>query len=408
EEDVPLEQVHVGDLVRVRPGEKIPVDGIVVEGLSSVDESMISGEPVPVEKVPGEKVTGATVNGTGALVMRAERVGRDTMLSQIVRMVADAQRSRAPIQALADKVSGWFVPGVMLVAVIAFIVWNLVGPEPRLAHALVNAIAVLIIACPCALGLATPMSIMVGTGRGATSGVLVKNAEALELMEKIDTLVVDKTGTLTLGKPTLIAVVAAQGFDDADVLRLAAAIEKGSEHPLAAAIVEGAEERGLSLPASSGFASQTGKGVTGIVENRTVALGNAALMAELGVDAVPLQPRADEHRAEGQGVMFVAIDAKLAGIVVVADPIKESAVSAVAELRRSGMRIVMLTGDNARTAEAVARRVGIDEVLADVLPDQKQAKVQQLRSQGRRVAMAGDGINDAPALAAADVGIAMG
>ena len=408
EEDVPLEQVHVGDLVRVRPGEKIPVDGTVVEGRSSVDESMISGEPVPVEKVPGEKVTGATVNGTGTLVMRAERVGRDTMLSQIVRMVADAQRSRAPIQALADKVSGWFVPGVILVAVIAFIVWNLVGPEPRLAHALVNAIAVLIIACPCALGLATPMSIMVGTGRGATSGVLVKNAEALELMEKIDTLVVDKTGTLTLGKPTLISVVTAQDFGEADVLRLAAAIEKGSEHPLAAAIVEGAEGRGLSLPTSSGFASHTGKGVTGTVEDRAVALGNTALMAELDVDAAPLQARADEHRAEGEGVMFVAIDGKLAGIVVVADPIKESAVAAVAELRRSGMHVVMLTGDNARTAEAVARRVGIDEVMADVLPDQKQAKVQQLRSQGRRVAMAGDGINDAPALAAADVGIAMG
>ena len=408
EEDVPLEHVIVGDLLRVRPGEKMPVDGVVEEGRSSVDESMISGEPVPVEKVLGDKVTGATVNGTGSLLVRAERVGRDTMLSQIVRMVADAQRSRAPIQALADKVSGWFVPAVVLVSVAAFLVWSLAGPEPRLAHALVNAIAVLIIACPCALGLATPMSIMVGTGRGATAGVLVKNAEALELMEKIDTLVVDKTGTLTVGKPKLISVVTAQGFDEADTLRLAAAIEKGSEHPLAAAIVDGAQERGLDLPASSDFDSHTGKGVTGLVEGRRVALGNAALMDELRVNAAPLRVRADEHRAEGEGVMFVAVDGKLAGIVVVADPIKESAVSAVAELRRSGMRIVMLTGDNTRTAEAVARRVGIDEVMADVLPDQKQAKVQELRNQGRRVAMAGDGINDAPALAAADVGIAMG
>ena len=408
EEDIPLGHVHVGDLLRIRPGEKVPVDGLVVEGRSSVDESMISGEPVPVEKVPGERITGATVNGTGSLVMRADRVGRDTMLSQIVRMVADAQRSRAPIQALADKVSGWFVPAVVLVAVAAFIVWNLAGPEPRLTHALVNAIAVLIIACPCALGLATPMSIMVGTGRGATAGVLVKNAEALELMEKIDTLVVDKTGTLTMGKPKLISVVAAQGFDEADVLRLAAAIEKGSEHPLAAAIVEGAVERGLNVPTSSGFASHTGKGVTGTVDDRAVALGNAALMTDLGTDAAPLQDLADKHRAEGEGVMFVAIEGKLAGIVIVADPIKESAVSAVAELRRSGIRVVMLTGDNSRTAEAVARRVGIDEVMADVLPDQKQAKVQQLRHEGRRVAMAGDGINDAPALAAADVGIAMG
>ena len=409
EEDVPLEHVDVGDLLRVRPGEKVPVDGIVTEGRSSVDESMISGEPVPVEKVPGEKVTGATVNGTGSLLMRAERVGRDTMLSQIVRMVADAQRSRAPIQALADKVSGWFVPAVVLVSVAAFIVWSLVGPEPRLAHALVNAIAVLIIACPCALGLATPMSIMVGTGRGATAGVLVKNAEALELMEKIDTLVVDKTGTLTIGKPKLVSVTTANGFDEAEVLRLAAALERGSEHPLAAAIVEGAEERGLDLPASSDFASHTGKGVTGTVDGRKVALGNAALMTDLAVDADPLQADADKHRAEGQGVMIVAIDGKLAGLVVVADPIKDSAVQAVAELRRAGIYIVMMTGDNRRTAEAVARRVGgIDEVIADVLPDQKQAKVEELRKQGRRVAMAGDGINDAPALAAADVGIAMG
>ena len=408
EEDVPLEHVHVGDLLRIRPGEKVPVDGIVVEGHSSVDESMISGEPVPVEKLPGQKVTGATVNGTGGLLMRAERVGRDTMLAQIVRMVADAQRSRAPIQKLADQVSAWFVPGVVLVSIAAFIVWNLVGPDPRLAHALVNAIAVLIIACPCALGLATPMSIMVGTGKGATVGVLVKNAEALELMEKIDTLVVDKTGTLTLGKPKLIAVKPVNGFDEAEVLRLAAALERGSEHPLAAAIVEGAEERGLELQSSSAFKSITGKGVTGTVENRKVTLGNRALMADLAIDSSSLELQADEHRAEGQGVMFVAIDGKLAGLLVVADPIKDSAVGAVAELQRHGVHVVMMTGDNRRTAEAVARRVGIDEVIAEVLPDQKQAKVEELRKLDRRVAMAGDGINDAPALAAADVGIAMG
>ena len=408
EEDLPLDQVKAGDVLRVRPGEKVPVDGVVTEGRSSIDESMISGEPVPVEKVPGEKVTGATVNGTGGLLMRAERVGRDTMLSQIVRMVADAQRSRAPIQALADKVSGWFVPAVVLVSVVAFIVWNFAGPEPRLAHALVNAIAVLIIACPCALGLATPMSIMVGTGRGASAGVLVKNAEALELMEKIDTLVVDKTGTLTVGKPRLVSVVAAGGFDEADVLRVAAAVEKGSEHPLAAAIVEGAEDRGIVVPSSENFASVTGKGVTGRVDGREVALGNRPMLAEAGIDPVELEPRADESRAKAQGVMFVAIDRKIAGLLIVADPIKESAAEAVAELRRSGIHVVMLTGDNRRTAEAVAAQVGIDEVMADVLPDQKQAKVQQLRAQGRRVAMAGDGINDAPALAAADVGIAMG
>ena len=408
EEDVPLEHVHVGDTLRVRPGEKVPVDGIVVDGRSAVDESMISGEPVPVEKVPGEKVTGATVNGTGSLLMTAERVGRDTMLSQIVRMVAAAQRSRAPIQALADRVSGWFVPSVVAVSVIAFIVWNLFGPSPPLAHALVNAVAVLIIACPCALGLATPMSIMVGTGRGAAAGVLIKNAEALELMEKVDTLVVDKTGTLTLGKPKLIAVEPAESFDEQEVLRLAASLERGSEHPLAAAIVEGAEERGIELPASTDFESHTGKGVTGKVEGRKVALGNVALMKGLGVDACSLEAQAHDHRLEGRGVMLVAIDQKLAGLVVVADPVKDSAVEAIAALHKEGMRIVMMTGDNRQTAEAVARRVGIDEVIAEVLPDQKQAKVQELKKEGRRVAMAGDGINDAPALAAADVGIAMG
>jgi len=408
EQDVPLSDVQVGDLLRIRPGEKVPVDGVVVEGHSSVDESMITGEPVPVEKAAGDKVTGATVNGTGSLLMRAERVGRDTMLSQIVRMVAAAQRSRAPIQALADKVSGWFVPSVVAVSVIAFIVWSLFGPPPPLSHAVVNAIAVLIIACPCALGLATPMSIMVGTGRGAMAGVLVKNAEALELMEKIDTLIVDKTGTLTLGKPRLVAVEPAAGFDEAHVLRLAASLERGSEHPLAAAIVEGAQDRGADLPESKDFQSHTGKGVTGTVDGRRVALGNAALMAELGVDAAELQDRAAELQDEGSGVMFVAIDARFAGIVVVADPIKDSAVEAIAELHRQGIRIVMMTGDNQRTADAVARKVEIDDVMAEVLPDQKQSKVEQLRAEGRRVAMAGDGINDAPALAAADVGIAMG
>ena len=409
EEDIPLEHVHVGDTLRIRPGEKVPVDGIVLEGRSSVDESMITGEPVPVEKVEGARLTGATVNGTGSLLMRAERVGRDTMLSQIVRMVADAQRSRAPIQALADKVSAWFVPAVVLIAALAFAAWYLIGPEPRLSHALVNAVAVLIIACPCALGLATPMSIMVGTGRGATAGVLVKNAEALELMEKIDTLVVDKTGTLTVGKPKLMSVQPASGFAEDEVLALAAALERGSEHPLAEAIVSGAAERGLAIPASSDFASHTGKGVTGTVDGRQVALGNRALLGDAGVDARELESAADALRSDGQGVMFVAVDGRLAGLVAVADPIKESAAEAVQALRRAGVRLVMMTGDNARTAEAVARRIGgIDEVIADVLPQQKQAKVEELRRAGRRVAMAGDGINDAPALAAADVGIAMG
>ena len=408
EQDVPLSEVHVGDLLRIRPGEKIPVDGIVVEGRSSVDESMITGEPVPVEKLAGEKVTGATVNGTGSLLMRAERVGRDTMLSQIVRMVAGAQRSRAPIQRLADKVSAWFVPSVIAVSLIAFAVWSLFGPAPPLGHAIVNAIAVLIIACPCALGLATPMSIMVGTGRGASAGVLVKNAEALELMEKIDTLVVDKTGTLTVGKPQLIAARTIGDFEETEMLRLAASLERGSEHPLAAAIVEGAQERGIELAASKDFDSRTGKGVLGRVDGRKVALGNAALMSEFGVDPGPLEGEADGHRSKGEGVMFVAIDRKLSGLLVVADPVKDSAAAAIAELHRDGIRIVMLTGDNRHTAEAVARAIGIDEVMAEVLPDQKQAKIEELKREGRRVAMAGDGINDAPALAAADVGIAMG
>jgi Cu+-exporting ATPase len=408
ERDVPLEHIHVGDLLRVRPGEKVPVDGDVVEGHSSVDESMITGEPIPVEKLAGDKVTGATVNGTGSVLMRATRVGKDTMLSQIVRMVAAAQRSRAPVQKLADQVSAWFVPSVIIVSLIAFMVWNMFGPAPPLSHAIVNAIAVLIIACPCALGLATPMSIMVGIGRGATSGVLVRNAEALELMERVDTLVVDKTGTLTRGRPKLVAVEPADGVDEAGVLRLAAALERGSEHPLAAAIVEAAEERGLELPLSSQFASHTGKGVTGTVDGRKVALGNEILMNEVGAEASRFEGKGDEHRTQGEGVMFIAIDGKSAGLLVVADPIKESAVDAIAQLRRDGIQVVMLTGDNGRTADAVARRVGIDEVMAEILPDQKQAKVEELRLKGRRVVMAGDGINDAPALAAADVGIAMG
>ena len=409
EQDVALELVIVGDLLRVRPGEKVPVDGVVVEGRSSVDESMISGEPIPVEKEAGAALTGATVNGTGSLVMKAERVGRDTMLSQIVRMVAEAQRSRAPIQALADKVSGWFVPAVILVSVTTFIIWSLIGPEPRLAHALVNAIAVLIIACPCALGLATPMSIMVGTGRGASAGVLVKNAEALELMEKIDTLVVDKTGTLTIGKPKLQSVIAAPPHGEAEVLRLAAALERGSEHPLAAAIVDGAADRKIKLPASENFISHTGKGVSGTIEGHEVVLGNRAMLEQVGVDPTALEAQADALRAQGQGVLFVVIDRNLAGIVAVADPIKESAAQAIAGLRRAGVRVVMLTGDNRRTADAVARSIGgIDEIFADVLPDQKQAVIARLRGEGRVVAMAGDGINDAPALAAADVGIAMG
>jgi Cu+-exporting ATPase len=340
--------------------------------------------------------------------MRAERVGRDTMLSQIVRMVAAAQRSRAPIQKLADKVSGWFVPSVVAVSLLAFVVWSLFGPPPPLSHAIVNAIAVLIIACPCALGLATPMSIMVGTGRGASAGVLIKNAEALELMEKIDTLVVDKTGTLTVGKPKLIAVNPIGDFGEAEVLALAAALEKGSEHPLAAAVIEGAEERKIAIPHTRDFQSHTGKGVTGIVDGRQVALGNAALLGEFGVDASSLDQQADQHRSRAEGVMFVAIDRKAAGLLVVADPVKDSAAEAIAELHRDGIRIVMLTGDNRRTAEAVARQVGIDEVIAGVLPDHKQAKVEELKSAGKHVAMAGDGINDAPALAAADVGIAMG
>jgi len=392
----------------VRPGEKIPVDGVVLEGRSTVDESMITGEPIPVEKATGDPVTGATVNGTGGFVMRAERVGGDTLLAQIVQMVSEAQRSRAPIQRLADVVAGYFVPAVVATAVLTFVVWSLFGPAPAMAYAVINAVAVLIIACPCALGLATPMSIMVGTGRGATAGVLVKNAEALEVMERVDTLVVDKTGTLTEGKPRLSHVVAGEECDDDTVLRLAASLERGSEHPLAAAIVAGAEDRGLALAEAADFESITGMGVIGTVEGRQVALGNSKLMERQGVAVEPLTARADELRGQGETVMFVALDGRSAGLVAVADPIKETTPEAIRRLHEDGVAIVMLTGDNRRTAEAVARELGIDRVAADVLPDQKSVIVKRLQDEGHVVAMAGDGINDAPALAQAQVGIAMG
>ena len=408
EEDVPLPHVQVGDLLRVRPGEKLPVDGVVVEGRTSVDESMVTGEPIPVEKEAGARVTGGTVNGTGSVVMRTERVGADTLLAQIVRMVSEAQRSRAPIQKLADRIAAWFVPAVVVVSLLAFAAWSIWGPEPRLALALVAAVAVLIIACPCALGLATPMAIMVGTGRGAQAGVLIKNAEALERLEAVDTVVVDKTGTLTEGKPRLSEVVAAAGFDEKTVLRLAAGLEQGSEHPLAAAIVNGARERGVDVATSSEFESHTGKGVTGTVAGRDVALGNAALMKDMQVDVTRLAGRADELRGDGGTVMFVAIDRRAAGLVGVIDPVKPSTAEAIELLHREGLRIVMLTGDNRTTAEAVARKLGLDDVRADVLPAQKREVVQQLQREGHRVAMAGDGINDAPALAEAAVGIAMG
>jgi len=408
EEDVPLEHVQVGDRLRVRPGEKVPVDGVVLEGASSVDESMVTGEPIPAEKSPGSRVTGGTVNGTGSLVMRAERVGRDTLLARIVQMVSEAQRSRAPIQRLADVVAGYFVPAVVLAAVITFIVWAVAGPEPRLAHALVNAVAVLIIACPCALGLATPMSIMVGTGRGALGGVLIKNAEALEVLEKVDTLVVDKTGTLTEGKPRLTSVVVASGGDEGELVRLAASLERASEHPLAAAIVAGAAERGVALAAANDFRSFTGKGVEGKVEGRAVALGTRALLEELGVAVGGLAEPAEALRRDGQTVVFVAVDGKAAGLVGVADPIKASTPEAIRLLHAAGVRLVMLTGDSRTTAEAVARQLGIDQVIAEVLPEQKGEVVKKLQREGRVVAMAGDGVNDAPALAQAQVGIAMG
>jgi Cu+-exporting ATPase len=408
EEDIPLEQVQPGNLLRVRPGEKIPVDGVVTDGISSVDESMVTGEPIPLEKRVGEKLIGATLNGTGSLLMRAEKVGSDTLLAQIVHMVGEAQRSRAPIQKLVDSVAGYFVPAVVISSVITLIVWGFWGPEPRLAHAIVNAVAVLIIACPCALGLATPMSIMVGTGKGATLGVLVKNAEALEIMEKVDTIVIDKTGTLTEGKPKLVAVQTMRGFTEDEVLQLAASLERASEHPLAEAIVRGAEDRGMSLSQTDNFESVTGKGVIGKIDGRTVALGNLRLLEKLGIDPGELPQLAEAGRTEGQTVMLVIIDGKAAGLIGVADPIKESTPEAIADLHREGLTVVMLTGDSRTTAMAVAGKLNIDRVEAEVLPERKAEIVKQLQAEGRIVAMAGDGINDAPALAQAHVGIAMG
>ena len=408
EEDVSLEAVQIGDRLRVRPGEKVPVDGTVLEGRSAVDESMVTGESIPVEKNEGDAVIGATVNGTGGFVMRAERVGSETLLSRIVHMVAEAQRSRAPIQKLADVVSGYFVPAVVLIAIVTFVVWSTLGPDPAMAFALINAVAVLIIACPCALGLATPMSIMVATGKGAEVGVLFKNAEAIEVLRKVDTLVTDKTGTLTEGKPRLVSVVTEGDIGEARLLELVGSLERGSEHPLAAAIVEGAEDRGATLMSTDDFSSVTGKGVRGTVDGSNVALGNRAMMEEVGVDATHLAGRAEELRAEGQTVMFVAIDGAPAGLVGVADPIKESTPEAIRALHAEGLRVVMLTGDSETTARAVAKKLGIDEVVAEVLPDQKVAAVDRLIDEGHTVAMAGDGINDAPALAKAHVGIAMG
>jgi P-type Cu+ transporter len=408
ETDMPLERVQVGARLRVRPGEKIPVDGVVLEGTSSVDESMISGEPIPVEKSTGARVTGGSVNGAGSFIIRAERVGSDTLLAQIVRMVAEAQRSRAPIQKLADTVAGYFVPAVVLVAVITFVVWAVAGPKPAMAYALLNAVAVLIIACPCALGLATPMSIMVGTGRGAIAGVLIKNAEALEVLEKVDTLVVDKTGTLTQGKPHLETVVSVSGKREDEILYLAATLERGSEHPLAAAIVDGAQKRGVKVSGAQGFHSLVGKGVLGTVDGKQVALGNDRLLEELGIAANGIPSRSEELRKEGQTVMFVVVDGTVAGLIGVADPIKKSTPEAIRLLHEDGVNIVMLTGDNRTTAEAVAKKLGIDEIQAEVLPDQKSQIIKRFQSTGRVVAMAGDGVNDAPALAQAQVGIAMG
>jgi len=408
DEDIPLEDVVPGDRLRVRPGEKVPVDGVVLEGHSAVDESMITGEPVPAGKNPSDKVTGATVNATGSFVMRAERVGSDTLLAQIVAMVAEAQRSRAPIQKLVDTISAWFVPSVVVIALATFVAWSILGPPPAMGFALVNAVAVLIIACPCALGLATPMSIMVGTGRGARAGVLVKNAEALELMEKIDTLVVDKTGTLTEGKPKLVGVTAIGGFDEHELLRLVASLERGSEHPLAAAIVKGAEEHGLKLSTTADFTSETGKGVVGSIDGKRVAVGNQALFTSLGIDPGSVPDRANELRKEGQGVMLIAVDGRAAGLVAVTDPIKESAIGALQSLRDERIRMVMLTDDSRTTAQAVGRKLGIDDVVAQVLPDQKASAVKKFQDEHRFVAMAGDGVNDAPALAQAQVGIAMG
>ena len=408
EEEIPLEAVKVGNRLRVRPGDKVPVDGEVVEGYSSIDESMISGEPIPVEKVVGDTVTGATINGTGSLIMEAKRVGKDTMLAQIVEMVAAAQRSRAPIQKLADAVAGKFVPTVMGIAVIAFIAWSIWGPAPAYAYALVSAVAVLIIACPCALGLATPMSIMTATGRGAQAGVLIKNAEALERFAAVDTLIMDKTGTLTEGKPKLAAVLPEAGHNEDEVLRLAASLERGSEHPLAEAIVAGAEERGVEITGTDKFKAITGKGVKGVVDGKAVALGNAKLIADLGLDGGQLAETSNARRDDGETVMFVVVEGEIAGLVSVIDPVKETTPAALKELHALGFRVVMATGDNERTAKAVAARLGIDEIRADVLPEDKARIIKDLQAEGRKVAMAGDGVNDAPALAQADVGIAMG
>ncbi len=408
EEDVPIEVIQVGDHLRIRPGEKVPVDGRVIDGHSSIDESMVSGEPVPVEKQVDDKVVGGTVNGTGAIVVRAEKVGADTLLSQIVQMVADAQRSRAPIQKLADTVAGYFVPAVVGVSIITFIVWAIVGPEPSMSYALINAIAVLIIACPCALGLATPISIMVATGSGASMGVLFKNAEAVELMRDIDTLVVDKTGTLTVGKPEVAAIICAEGWEESSLLRLAASVERSSEHPLSGAIVSYAKKQGIELTAARDFESITGKGVVGTVDDHVTAIGNNALLLDRDVDPGDLARRADEHRAQGETAMYVVVDGNIAAVIVVADPIKESTQAAIQRLHGEKVSIVMLTGDNAKTAQAVANRLGLERVYADVLPAQKLAVVKELQADGRIVAMAGDGVNDAPALAQAHIGIAMG
>ena len=408
EEDVPLDEITAGDALRVRPGEKVPVDGVITDGRSSLDESMVTGESMPVTKGVGDHVIAGTLNQSGAFVMRAEKVGRETMLSQIVQMVAEAQRSRAPIQRLADQVSGWFVPLVIAVAVSAFAAWSIFGPEPRFAYGLIAAVSVLIIACPCALGLATPMSIMVGVGRGAQAGVLIRNAEALERMEKVDTLVVDKTGTLTEGKPKVVSVVAAEGFDESEILRLAASVEIASEHPLAHAIVTAAKERGIEPARVMGFDSPTGKGAIGIVERKRIALGNARFLTELHIATAALEAAAENFRSEGATSIFIAVDGKVAGVIAIADPIKPSTRAALDALRADHVRVVMLTGDNRTTAEAIARRLGITEVEAEVLPEQKSAVVERLQKDGRIVAMAGDGVNDAPALAAADVGIAMG
>jgi Cu+-exporting ATPase len=408
DEEVALAAIVVGDRLRVRPGDKVPLDGAVLEGGSNVDESLVTGEPVPVTKAAGDQVVGGTLNGQGSFIMRADRVGQDTVLAQIVRMVAGAQRSRAPIQRLADQVSGWFVPVVVAVALLAFAVWAVWGPEPRLAFALVAAVTVLIIACPCALGLATPMSIMVGVGRGAQAGVLIKNAEALERMERIDTLVVDKTGTLTQGRPDVVAVVPVAGVAEEEVLRMAAGLERPSQHPLAEAVVRAAEKRGIAVPAVEGFDAPIGRGVTGAIEGRQVTVGNARLMAESKIDVGSLSAEADRMRGDGATVFFVAVDGRAFGIVAVADPVKDTTAAALACLAAEGVRVVMLTGDNRTTAEAVARRLGITEVEAEVLPEDKQRIIEKLKAEGRRVAMAGDGVNDAPALAAAEVGIAMG